>query len=135
MNAVYPFQKSPRCSSHRQRKAFDFSCVRLNPWERWVPMTENTTFFGAQRGAGPPDTRPQAAEALWACQNARPGQIRDGTGGYLGNAGLTGILLLLLKIVRDAAEGNEATLSVRNVCNLPCATWSMNVDWAAALVE
>ena len=90
---------------------------------------------GAPPGADPPDTRPQAAVALWACQNARPGQIRDGTGGYLGNAGLTKILLLLLKIVRDAAEGNEATLSVRNVCNLPCATWSMNVDWAAALVE
>ena len=38
------------------------------------------------------------------------------------------------KVVRDAAEGNEGAHSV-DKCELVCATWWMNHDFAAALVE
>src|ERR1700731_5044977 len=49
-------------------------------------MTENSAFFGARRGVGPPDSGPQTAAVRRACQRRQIEPDWDGNGGHLGNA-------------------------------------------------
>jgi hypothetical protein len=51
-------------------------------------MTENTTFFGAQRGAGPPHTRPQARSGALGLSKT-PDRVRLGRDSYLGKCQLS----------------------------------------------
>ena len=48
-------------------------------------MTENSAFFGARRGVGPPDAGPQTAAVRRACQRRQIEPDWHGNGGYLGN--------------------------------------------------